>query len=288
MTVLSGAILHNRKNMRSRELEPKKNFGRLLDRVQVNAPYRQLVGLYFGLFLQHPINPEIGFDAQTLDQFDEEKMAEVANLIKNQKRTVTFHGPFMDLAPGALDESIRKVSARRMQRTLDFVPLFGAQSVVFHAGYDDRRYHTHRQEWLSGSMSTWEPLVRRAEEIGVAIHLENVYEQTPEIILGLIREIASDNIGFCLDMGHLNAFGDVPLQAWLDALGPYLREIHLHDNDGHNDTHGPIGSGTAPFEEIFQYLSDTGMKPLITLEPHEEASLWKSLEILEQLWPWKD
>ena len=89
-------------------------------------------------------------------------------------------------------------------------------------------------------------------------------------------------------MGHLNAFGDVPLREWLDALGPYLREIHLHDNDGHNDTHGPIGSGTAPFEEMFQYLSDTGMKPLITLEPHEEASLWKSLEILEQLWPWKD
>ena len=280
--------MNEKETVKGQRLDLTREYGELLKRVQVNAPYRQLVDQYLGLFLQYEINPEIGFDAIALDRFDEEAIGEVARLITEQGRTVTFHGPFMDLAPGSLDKHIREVTVQRLLRTMELVPLFHAQSVVFHAGYDERRYHAHRQEWLSGSLTTWEPVVRRAEEMGVPIHLENVYEQTPEMILALIEAISSANVGFCLDVGHMNVFGNAPLLGWLDSLGPHLREIHLHDNDGYTDAHGPIGSGTAPFEELFQYLSDERMRPLVTLEPHEEETLWKSLKTLAELWPWAD
>ena len=260
----------------------------MLDRVQVNAPYRQLVDKYLELFLRYGINPEIGFDALALETASQEAMAEMARLMEEQGRTITFHGPFMDLAPGGLDERIREVTAWRLQRTMELVPVFRPQSVVFHAGYDERRYHAHRAEWLSGSLATWEPLIQQAEEMGVVIHLENVYEQTPEMILTLIEEMDSENLGFCLDMGHMNVFGEVALSEWLDALGPHLKEVHLHDNNGHSDSHGPIGSGTAPFKELFQYLHDQEKRPVVTLEPHEEATLWASLENLEKLWPWQE
>ena len=266
----------------------KRRYGRLLDRVQVNAPYRQLVDKYLELFLRYGINPEIGFDALALETASQEAMAEMARLMEEQGRTITFHGPFMDLAPGGLDERIREVTARRLQRTMELVPLFRPLSIVFHAGYDERRYHAHRAEWLSGSLATWEPLIQQAEEMGVVIHLENVYEQTPEMILTLIEEMDSENLGFCLDMGHMNVFGEVALSEWLDALGPHLKEVHLHDNNGHSDSHGPIGSGTAPFKELFQYLYDQEKRPVVTLEPHEEATLWVSLENLEKLWPWQE
>lgn len=266
----------------------KRRYGRLLDRVQVNAPYRQLVDKYLELFLRYGINPEIGFDALALETASQEAMAEMARLMEEQGRTITFHGPFMDLAPGGLDERIREVTARRLQRTMELVPLFRPLSIVFHAGYDERRYHAHRAEWLSGSLATWEPLIQQAEEMGVVIHLENVYEQTPEMILTLIEEMDSENLGFCLDMGHMNVFGEVALSEWLDALGPHLKEVHLHDNNGHSDSHGPIGSGTAPFKELFQYLHDQEKRPVVTLEPHEEATLWVSLENLEKLWPWQE
>lgn len=266
----------------------KRRYGRLLDQVQVNAPYRQLVDKYLELFLRYGINPEIGFDALALETASQEAMAEMARLMEEQGRTITFHGPFMDLAPGGLDERIREVTAWRLQRTMELVPLFRPLSIVFHAGYDERRYHAHRAEWLSGSLATWEPIIRQAEEMGVVIHLENVYEQTPEMILTLIEEMDSENLGFCLDMGHMNVFGEVALAEWLDALGPHLKEVHLHDNNGHSDSHGPIGSGTAPFKELFQYLHDQEKRPLVTLEPHEEATLWVSLENLEKLWPWQE
>ena len=267
-------------------LDRKRRYGRLLDRVQVNAPYRQLVDKYLELFLRYGINPEIGFDALALETASQEAMAEMARLMEEQGRTITFHGPFMDLATGGLDERIREVTARRLQRTMELVPVFRPQSVVFHAGYDDRRYHAHREEWLSWSLATWEPVIRQAEDLGVVIHLENVYEHTPEMILALIEKISSKNLGFCLDLGHMNVFGQAPMSEWLDALGPYLKEVHLHDNDGSSDAHDPIGSGTVPFEELFQYLRDQKMRPVVTLEPHEEATLWGSLETLVKLWPW--
>jgi sugar phosphate isomerase/epimerase len=280
--------LKDKDNSKDRSLDPKRGYARLLGRVQVNAPYRQLVDKYLELFVKYSINPEIGFDAFALDTYSEAAMVEVARFLAENGRTVTFHGPFMDLAPGGLDETIRKATVKRLQRTMELVPLFAPRSVVFHAGYDDSRYHAHREEWLSNSLATWEVLAKVAEEMGVAIHLENVYEQTPEMILALLEKISSEYLGFCLDVGHMNVFGEAPLSEWLEALGNHLKEVHLHDNDGRRDTHAPIGSGTVPFEELFQYLRHLERKPLVTLEPHEEATLWRSLESLGALWPWEE
>ena len=243
---------------------------------------------YLDLKLRYGINPEKGFDALALETASREAMSEMSSLMKYQGRTINFQSPFMDLAQGVLDELFLEVTDRRLQETMELVPVFRPQSGVFHTGYDERRYHAHRAEWLSGSLATWEPLVQQAEEMGVVIHLENVYEQTPEMILTLIEEMDSENLGFCLDMGHMNVFGEVTLSEWLDALGPHLKEVHLHDNNGLSDSHGPIGSGTAPFKELFQYLHDQEKRPVVTLEPHEEATLWVSLENLEKLWPWQE
>lgn len=281
------STLKDRDTVRDLSLNPNRGYGSLLERVQVNAPYRQLVDNYLELFVKYSINPEIGFDAAALDTHSKASMEGVARLMAENGRTVTFHGPFMDLAPGGLDETIRKATVQRLQQTMELAPLFAPRSIVFHAGYDPSRYHAQREKWLSSSLATWEPLVKAAEKMKVAIHLENVYEQTPEMILTLIEKISSEYLGFCLDVGHMNVFGEVPLSEWLDALGPYLKEIHLHDNDGLSDVHAPIGSGTVPFEELFHYLQDKKMKPLVTLEPHEEATLWRSLESLAVLWPWE-
>jgi len=263
-------------------------FAGVLSRVQVNAPFQQLVDGYLDLFLRCRINPEIGFDASVLDRREELPLEQVARLFMEDGRTVTLHGPFMDLAPGALDDRIREVTARRLLEAMELVPLFRPLSVVFHVGYDDRCYHDYRREWLAGSLETWEPIARRAEGLGVMISLENVYEQTPYMIAALLDSLSSSNVGFCLDVGHQNAFSTKPLAEWLKVLGSRLREVHLHDNDGRGDDHEPIGSGSVAFPTLFAYLVETGLRPVITLEPHAEASLWKSLEALEMLWPWVD
>ena len=77
------------------------------------------------------------------------------------------------------------------------------------------------------------------------------------------------------------------LEKWLEMLGPYLDQLHLHDNHGTADDHLALGHGTIDFETLFAVIKkDHLTPPIITLEPHEEKELWPSVKELERLWPW--
>ncbi len=89
-------------------------------------------------------------------------------------------------------------------------------------------------------------------------------------------------VGFCFDTGHMNAFSTTAMQDWLDDLGAFLTQIHLHDNDGHWDDHLAVGDGNIDFDILFGYIARCSKKPILTLEAHEETSLWKSLETLSR------
>jgi sugar phosphate isomerase/epimerase len=54
-------------------------------------------------------------------------------------------------------------------------------------------------------------------------------------------------------------------------------ELHLHDNNGEEDTHLAVVKGNADVAGLFQLLNENGLSPIITLEPHEEDTLWQSL-----------
>ena len=110
---------------------------------------------------------------------------------------------------------------------------------------------------------------------------ESVKKETPAAPetkkITLFEAISSDAFGFCLDVGHHNVFADEPLEKWIDAFGEKIMEVHLHDNDGKEDSHWAIGTGNVDFSGLFQRIRTKGLQPTITLEPHEEETLWQSL-----------
>jgi sugar phosphate isomerase/epimerase len=93
----------------------------------------------------------------------------------------------------------------------------------------------------------------------------------------LFEAIPSDFFGFCLDVGHHNVFANGPLKKWIDTFSEKIMEVHFHDNDGEEDTHWAIGAGNVDFGGLFQLMRKKGLNPTITLEPHEEETLWQSL-----------
>ena len=42
---------------------------------------------------------------------------------------------------------------------------------------------------------------------------------------------------------------------WAETLAPYLRHIHVHDNDGSRDQHLACGRGAIPIREILTMLT---------------------------------
>lgn len=74
-----------------------------------------------------------------------------------------------------------------------------------------------------------------------------------EEILNLMKILGSDNIGILLDTGHLNVtaktLGFNRIQFVRD-IAPYIRAMHLHDNNGFWDAHEPVKPGSWVFDVL--------------------------------------
>lgn len=255
----------------------------VLKHLQVHIPFDQLLQQHLDKVLRERINPEIAFHCAILERFTDDEYASLAQRLCRPERSITFHGPFMDLRPGAVDPEIRNVSLRRFLRVFEIAIHFRPRAIVFHPSYDERYYVSSGRKWLENSIETWSRLLPLADQLDTRIALENVYESDPDWIGRLLDAFPPDRVGFCFDTGHFNVFARAPLEAWMDRLGHRLVEIHLHDNRGAVDEHLPVGEGTFPFAEFFSILGKKGLRPILTVEAHTEQNLSRTLSNIKRL-----
>ncbi|MBW2108624.1 MAG: sugar phosphate isomerase/epimerase [Deltaproteobacteria bacterium] len=257
----------------------------VIKNVQVCIPFMMLCEKHLPMVIRHRINPEIGLDGDVIDTCSPKALAEVASVLRQEGLGVTLHGPFYDLVPGGLDKTMVKATRRRLRQTFDLIPLFEPKSIVCHTGFDRKRYHEVRDQWLDTSVQTWSPLVDDLGNTRTVLVLENVYEKTPTMLERLLKALDSDQAGFCFDTGHMNAFSDTAMQGWLESLGPFLKQMHLHDNNGIWDDHLALGNGNIDFDTLFRHMELRGLRPIITLEAHQEDWVWDSLNTLSRSAP---
>jgi sugar phosphate isomerase/epimerase len=250
-----------------------------LKQVQVNMPWRSLPD-YLETIIDLQINIEIGLEAEQLDGVSRASFRAVAERLQRNGCRLTLHGPFWDLCPGSSDSLVRHVSHFRFHQLYDLVELFRPIQVVCHTGFDPDHHGGRHDGFRERSLAVWEPLVARAEALRVPLLLENVWEAGPELHRELLTAINSPYCGFCLDVGHQHSFSQAPLSVWVEILGEYLKEVHVHDNSGSHDDHLPVGQGTIAFDSFFELLRTRRLSPLITLEPHREEHLTESLAAL--------
>ena len=255
-------------------------FEDIMRKVQICIPFRLLKEKYLPLVLEKRINPEIGINGEVIDKHSEKDFSEIVSLLRQDGLSITLHGPFYDLAPGGMDKKILKATRERLKQAFDLLPIFEPMSIVCHTGYDRNRYHEVQAEWLETSLDTWTPLVRDLRGSETTLMFENVYERTPAMLLGLIKGLDTKRVGFCLDTGHMNVFSETSMEGWLKDLGPVLKELHLHDNDGTRDDHLAIGVGKIAFETLFEYVEENRLRPIVTVEAHKKEWIWQSLEAL--------
>lgn len=254
----------------------------VVDAVQVNIPFRMLAESYLDLFVLNRINPEIGIDADALEHFAQSDFENIAVALAGFQPRITLHGPFIDLSAGSKDPRIREVTRQRLQQFLEIVPIFKPITVVCHAGYDAKRYAFFREEWIRNSLDMWSWFAGELGTQGVRLMLENVYEKDPNDLQVLLDGLAAANVGLCLDVGHLWSFGQSTPDIWLNALGDFIGQFHLHDNNRAFDQHLGLGRGSIGFAPVWEYLrSKKQFPPVVTLEPHEKEDLLNSLIYLE-------
>jgi endonuclease IV len=146
----------------------------IFKKIHVNIPFVMLYESCLPRFIRMGINPEIGFDAAALDQYNFEESRRVAADLHAQNLSINLHGPFMDLSPGSPDPSIRALTRERFDRMIRLAALYKAERVIFHAGYDGRRYGYMQELWTETAGETWSRVAKGLEHVGSILILENV------------------------------------------------------------------------------------------------------------------
>ncbi len=259
----------------------------ILKKIHAHMPYH-LLSRYLPMILDNRLNLEIYFSHYTLAALDQNECRKTAAILEEAGLKVTFHAPFMDLRPGALDDSIRETSLARIRQAFELAPFFRPLKIVCHPSFDDRYYVNCDDLWLENSVGFWRQLIPLAEDAGAVIAMENVYEKEPGILRRLIEALDSNWVCFCFDAGHFNVFARTPFAEWMDQLGRHIGHLHLHDNFGKFDEHLPVGAATFPFADLFAAIKKFQIRPTVTLEAHAQEHLWQSVANLQKMPLWDD
>jgi sugar phosphate isomerase/epimerase len=92
-------------------------------------------------------------------------------------------------------------------------------------------------------------VVELAEQNNVNLCIENGHLQ-------IIRQMGKkfDSIRYCLDTGAANLDGEFSFKQYVDELAPRVAHLHLTDNYGQTDDHGPPGLPSGIGRENWDYL----------------------------------
>ena len=240
----------------------------------VHIPFNKLL-VHLDFIREKDLNLEIYFAGDVLDCITLEDVRQAGSLLDHSP-SLSFHAPFMDLSPGAVDSLVRESTMKRLGQILDIAEVLNPKTIVCHSGYEKWRYALKVDWWLEKSLLTWQPVNRRASDLGVKIAIENIFEDEPSNLRLLMESMDSDNFGICFDTGHFNLFSMTRLEDWMEALNPYIIELHLHDNDRTSDQHLPVSEGTFDFGKFYYLLQNKDC--IHTIEAHSPEKVLRSME----------
>ncbi len=171
----------------------------------------------------------------------------------------TLHGTFLDTVISSDDSVIRDHSMELMRFSMRTAQRLGVKGVVFHTGLikglDTASYIN---TWLTRQTEFWRQLAGEFPDLD--IYMENTTESTPDYILRLKNNLKDvGNFALCLDWAHAS-LQPAPFEEWVDKMGPYVKHMHVNDNDGIADIHAVPGEGIMDwkkFDEMTKkYLPD--------------------------------
>jgi len=140
-------------------------------------------------------------------------------------------------------------------------------TLVLHSGCAEQMVRFSLTDtWLEQTAAFWKEEIKRYEDIGVRVVLENVVEHSPELLIRLIDTVGSSSLGLCFDIGHATLCSTLSPAAWVEQMQARLLHVHLHDNHGKTDEHLPIGSGIIDFDAFFAALKKWAPQATVSLE----------------------
>lgn len=193
----------------------------------------------------------------------------------------TMHGAFLDVTIHSSDPLIREASMLRVRQSMEIAERMKLRGVVFHTGrLANFRVASYLDHWREQNAVFFTELA--GQYPNQQIYMENMFDEAPDVIAGLAEQMRDvENFGICLDYAHAMLSGRSG-QEWIETLAPYIRHIHINDNDLVNDLHLPVGDGRLDFEEFDRLIRRYRVDVPVLVEVSGYEAQKKSLEYMTQ------
>ena len=215
-------------------------------------------------------------------EHDSQTLLEKRDLLLASGLEITIHAPFSDLNIASLDQRTRELSVRRVGESIVAAHELGSSMVTMHPGFssplgiiapgmvDDFNYE---------SLSI---LARKADEQNVSLALENMPPWRGSIgddVWDLLKRIKGTGLKICLDIGHAHIGGSI--DGFFEKTD-LIANVHIHENDGKNDLHMPLGSYKSDLDvaAIMKKLDERGYVGPFIIESRNLDEGVKSLDYL--------
>ncbi len=180
-----------------------------------------------------------------------------------------FDGPPFDLS--AEDAATREAALAIAQNEAEYARALGCRDIILHpVGPGDTQDDPFRADNLADSA---EKLARVAEKADVRFLIENMpppmFGHDARLLRCILDATDSPHLGLAYDAGHANIAKD-PVGT-VQAMGPRLWGVHLHDNDGAEDGHYLPGMGTIPFEDVARALAEVAFSGTFMMEIYRDT-----------------
>lgn len=193
----------------------------------------------------------------------------------------TLHGAFLDISINSSDKRIQKACRYRVEQSMEIASELGVKAVIFHTNYIVN-FHlaSYEKEWLYRNESYWRKLLEKYQ--GLEIYIENMFDVSPRLLSCLAKSMADEpRFGVCYDFAHGNISG-LCQEEWIRQLSPYIRHIHINDNNGFEDSHKAVGDGTIPWELFGTFMEKIEGMPSVLIEVGGMEKLEKSIWYMKQ------
>lgn len=171
-------------------------------------------------------------------------------------------------------------------RCIKATKILGSKYIVIHPLIlPSYKYDENKQECKKMNMEFFTKLIPYLQEHNVKNGLENMWNwdnnkkkicptvcSRPEEIIDYIETLNSDRFVACLDLGHVNLTSDTgdTVEGAILKLGKYLEIVHIHDNDGLDDSHiAPFFGGTN-WINVAKAFKSVGYNGILNLEVGNE------------------
>lgn len=206
---------------------------------------------------------------------------------------LAIHGPFAGFELDVKDAGLRAVVQTRLTQALAACDKLGATQMVLHSPYDGWDAHNldnrtqDRARRISAQLDTLAPALKRAEDQGVEMVLENIKDTDPGHRAAVVEAADSPALKLSVDIGHAYwahvSCGAPPVDRFISSAGPELAHVHLQDADGYADRHWVLGEGTIPFAPIFSALRALKTDPRLIVEINDFSRVRDSVAHLAAL-----